>query len=84
MWPSLLRNLLKCSPNLLFREQPLLPVLDVTSMGWARTHPSQGSTNAAEEDPWLILQLNTEGLTASKISVIKQLAYEGQSTLRSC
>jgi len=35
----------------------------------------RGSRNAAEDDPRPnILQLNTEGLTANKISVIEQLA----------
>ena len=38
-----------------------------------------GSRNAAEDDPRPnILQLNTEGLTANKISVIEQLAYKNK------
>ena len=39
----------------------------------------RGSRNAAEDDSRPnILQLNTEGLTANKISVIEQLAYKNK------
>jgi len=52
-------------------------------MTYAFTLPSfsgRGSRNAAEDDPrHNILQLNTEGLTANKISVIKQLAYKNKA-----
>ena len=41
-------------------------------MGHKRTFSGRGSRNAAEDPPPNILQLNTEGLTASKISVIEQ------------
>jgi len=38
------------------------------------------SSTAAEDDPRpSILQLDTEGLTANKISVIKQLAYKNKA-----
>ena len=33
----------KCLLNLLVQEQPLLPVLDVFSVGWVRIRPSQGA-----------------------------------------
>jgi len=39
----------------------------------------RGSRNAAEDLRRNILQLNTEGLTADKISVIKQLAYQNKA-----
>ena len=39
----------KCQLNLSIREQPLLPVLDVFSMGWIIKRPSQGA--AAEMLP---------------------------------
>jgi len=43
MWPSPLQHFLKCLLNLLVQEQPLLPVLDVFSVGWVRIRPSQGA-----------------------------------------
>ena len=43
MWSSQLRYFLKCSLNLLLREQPLLPVLDVFGGGWVGIHPFQGT-----------------------------------------
>jgi len=39
----------------------------------------RGSRNAAEDLRPNILQLNTEGLTADKISVIEQLAYKNKA-----
>jgi len=39
----------------------------------------RGSRNAAEDPRPNILQLNTEGLTADKISVIEQLAYKNKA-----
>ena len=39
----------------------------------------RGSRNAADNLRPNILQLNTEGLTADKISVIEQLAYKNKS-----
>jgi len=39
----------------------------------------RGSRNAAEDPRPNILQLNTEGLTADKISVIEQLAYNNKA-----
>jgi len=39
----------------------------------------RGSRNAPENLPPNILQLNTEGLTADKISVIEQLAYNNKA-----
>jgi len=40
----------------------------------------RGSRNAAEDDPRpSILQLNTEGLIANKISVIEPLAYKNKA-----
>jgi len=48
-----------------------------SAWGWVIRRPSQGargSRNAAEDARPNILQLNTEGLTANKISVIEQLA----------
>jgi len=45
-----------------------------------KTHFSgRGSINAAENPLPNILQLNTEGLTAEKISVIEQLAYKNKA-----
>jgi len=42
----------------------------------------RGSRNAAEGDPRPnLLQLNTEGLTANKISVIKPLAYKYKASI---
>jgi len=39
----------------------------------------RGSRNAAEDPQPNILQLNTEGLTANKISIIDQLAYNNKA-----
>jgi len=39
----------------------------------------RGSRNAAEDLRPNILQLNTEGITADKISVIEQLAYKSKA-----
>ena len=41
----------------------------------------RGSRNAAEDLRPSILQLNTEGLTADKISVIEQLAYNNKALI---
>jgi len=38
-----LQHFLKCLQNLLFREQPLLPVLDAFSVGWVRKHSPHGA-----------------------------------------
>jgi len=40
-WPSLLRHLLKCLPNLSSWERPLLPMLNVFGVGWVIIRPSQ-------------------------------------------
>jgi len=49
-------------------------------MGHNTPFSGPGSRNAAEDDPRPnILQLNTEGLTENKISVIKQLAYKNKA-----
>ena len=63
---SPLQHSLECLLNLSLREQLLLPVLDMFSMGWVGIC-SYGVTAVAEVDlrP-SILQLNAEGLTASK------------------
>jgi len=42
---------------------------------WAGSYSGRGSRNVAEDPQPNILQLNTEALTADKISVIEQLAY---------
>jgi len=42
----------------------------------------RGSRNPAEDPRHNILQLNTEGLTADKISVIEQLAYQNKASYR--
>ena len=39
----------------------------------------RGTSNAAEDPRPNILQLNTEGLTTDKISVIEQLAYKNKA-----
>jgi len=52
-------------------------VLDVFSVGWVKARTSQGA--AAHEPRPNILQLNTEGLTSNKISVIEQLAYKNKA-----
>jgi len=41
----------------------------------------RGSRTAAEDLRPNILQLNTEGLTADKISVIEQLAYKNKASI---
>jgi len=41
----------------------------------------RGSRNAAEDPRPSILQLNTEGLTADKISVIEQLTYKNKAII---
>jgi len=72
-FPEMLTNL---SP----REQALLPVLDVFSVGWVRELRRGSRDAASEDDPRPnILQLNTEGMTANKISVIEQLAYKNKA-----
>ena len=49
-------------------------------MGHNTPFSGRGSRNAAEDDPRPnILQLNTEGLTANKISVIEQIASKNKS-----
>ena len=49
-------------------------------MGHNTPFSERGSRNAAEDDPRPnILQLNTEGPTANKISVIEQLAYKNKA-----
>jgi len=46
--------------------------------GWVIKRPGRGSRNAAEDLRRNILQLNTEGLTADKISVIEKLSYKNK------
>ena len=49
-------------------------------MGQTTPFSGRGSRNAAEDDPQPnILQLNTDGLTENKISVIEQLAYKNKA-----
>jgi len=49
-------------------------------MGQTTPFSGCGSRNAAEDDPRPnIIQLNTEGLTDCKISVIEQLAYKNKA-----
>jgi len=49
-------------------------------MGQTTPFSGHGSRNAVEDDPRPnILQLNTEGLTDNKISVIEQLAYQNKA-----
>jgi len=67
-WPSVLWHFLKCLPNLSSREQPLLLALGVFSVEWVKQRLSQGTTDDPQHN---ILQLNTEGLTENKISVIE-------------
>ena len=59
--------------NLSIQKQRLLPALDVFGMGGGHQTPfsGRGSRNAAEDLRSNIFQLNTEGLTADKISVIE-------------
>jgi len=71
---------LKCLPNLSSREQLLLLALDVFSVGHITPFSRRGSRNAAEDDPRPnTLQLNTEGPTENKISVIEQLTYKNKA-----
>ena len=72
---------LKCQPNLSLRKHSLLPFLDVFGLDCVHAFYSRdGSRDAAEDDPRpSILQLNTKGLTANKISVIEQLAYKNKA-----
>jgi len=44
-------------------------------LGHKAPYSGRGSRNVAEDPQTNILQLNTEALTADKISVIEQLAY---------
>jgi len=70
MWSSQLRYFLKCSLNLLLREQPLLPVLDVFGADWVRLYFKRSSVPAAEDNRRsCVLQLNIEGFTANKITI---------------
>jgi len=48
-------------------------------LGHQTPFSGRGSRNAAEDQRPSILQLNTEGLTADKISVIEQLAYKNKA-----
>ena len=49
-------------------------------MGQTTPFSGSGSRNAAEDDPRPnILQMNTEGLTENKISVIEQLTYKNKA-----
>jgi len=49
-------------------------------VGHKTSFSGRGSRNAAEDDPRPnILQLNTEGLNANKISLIEQLAYKNKA-----
>ena len=48
-------------------------------VGHQTSFSGRGSRNAAEDLRPNILQLNTEGLTADKISVIEQLAYKNKA-----
>jgi len=51
-------------------------------MGQTTPFSGCGSRNAAEDDPRPnIIQLNTEGLTDNKISVIEQLAYKNKALI---
>jgi len=55
-------------------------VLDV--LGRNTSFSRRDISSDAEDDPRpSILQLNTEGLTASKITVIEQLAYENKAII---
>jgi len=47
-------------------------------LGHKAPFSGHGSKNAAEDPQPNILQLNTEGLTADKISVIEQLTYKNK------
>ena len=70
----------KCQLNLSLREQPLPPPGCVRrGMSHETPFSGRGSRNAAEDLRPNILQLNTEGLTANKISVIEQLAYKNKA-----
>jgi len=69
-WPSLHDIRYKYQLNLWLHGEPLLPALDMFGLGWVIKRPSHGSRNVAEDDTRPnILHLNTEGLTANKISV---------------
>jgi len=83
-WPSLLRHFLKCLPNLSLREQPLLPPLDAGCVrrGLGRKTPfsRRGSSPVGDDDQRpSILQLNTQELPASRISIIEQLAFKSKA-----
>jgi len=81
-WSYLLRNFLK-----MLTKSVIMRGITATHAGCVQrgmgqtTHFSgRGSRNAAEDDPRPnILQLNIEGLTANKISVIEQLAYKNKA-----
>ena len=70
--------------NLSFREQPMLPVLDVfTCSAWAGSEYAllkARQQKCAEDDlRHIILQLNTKGFTASKITVI--VTYKNKAVI---
>jgi len=54
----------------------------VFSVGWIGKRMAQGAAAGDAEDdhilPKMTLDLNTEGLTAEKVSVIEQLAYKNK------
>jgi len=67
--------------NLPLREQPLVPAMGVLGAGRIGARRFQGAAALGAEDGPRpsILQLITERLTASKISVIEQLAYKNKA-----
>jgi len=68
----------KCQPNLSLREQPLPPVL-VFGADWVRFLRHSSVFVAEDDRRRSIPQLNTEGLTVNKITVIKQLANKNKA-----
>jgi len=80
MWPSLLQHFLKCLPNVIVRA-PIATHAGCVQCGMGQTTPfsGHGSRNVAEDPRPNTLQLNTEGFTENKISVIEQLAFKNKA-----
>ena len=78
-WPSCTTLLEMSTKPLNMRSTTATWVGCVRSgVGHMKPFSGRGSRNAAEDLRPNILQLNTEGITADKVSVIDQLAYREQ------
>jgi len=80
MWPSC-TTLLEMSTKPVNMRAATATRTECVRLGVGHKTPfsGRGSRNAAEDPRPNILQLNTEGLTADKISVIEQLTYKNKA-----